>query len=154
MEKGRSKAPGAQWVKLNEDIFTTAELFRLLCKCALHANTHYKLLEPFPLKILGPWSVVACVLGNTVCWIVSMRVFALFCLLSCSYHQGYLFHTYYGYKDSWRGDDGGEIETLLQKSTGHHFCDITKSLGWPKTSFRFSVRSYRTTWTSLLANSI
>ena len=42
------------------------------------------------------------------------------------------------------GGDGGEIETLLQKSTGHHFRDITKLLGWPKTSFRFSVRSYRT----------
>ena len=93
MERGRSKAPGAQWVKLNENIFTTAELFRLLCKYTLHENTHYKLLDPFPLKILGPWSVVACVWGNTVCWIVSMRVFALFCLLPCSCHQGYLFHT-------------------------------------------------------------
>ena len=52
------------------------------------------------------------------------------------------------------GGDGGEIETLLQKSTGHHFCDITKLLCWPKTSFRFSIRSYRTTWMNLLANSI
>ena len=176
MERGRSKVPGAQWVILNEDIFhncrtvQTLVQIRMICKYTLHANTHYKLLEeklanrasricvtlePFSSKDLG--TLESC----------SMR-FGKHCLLNCFY-EGFCFvlsvalflpsklfvsHLLWLQGFSTYEGDGGEIETLLQKSTGHDFYDITKLLGWPKTSFRFSIRSYRTIWTNLLANSI
>lgn len=133
---------------------------RIICKYTSHANTHYKLieeklanrasricvtLEPFSSKDLG--TLESC----------SMR-FGKHCLLNCFY-EGFCFvlsvalflpsklfvsHLLWLQGFSTYEGDGGEIETLLQKSTGHDFYDITKLLGWPKTYFRFSIRSYRT----------